>query len=179
MQPTDETLYEQLLQGNKLAFRTLYERYFDKLCRFAQQFNIAETEDIVQEVFIKVIEQPQHFNTQKRFSTWVYTAVANKCKNALRDQENRARIMANNTATYNTELHANYDVKYYKKELGIIFKQLTDKEKHLFVLKFEHKEDTKAIAHILGIPEGSVKSGLFYLLKKISTHLNQQENGNT
>ncbi len=175
MTATDEQLYQELLQGNQHSFSILYHRYFDKLCWFAQQFmyNKAEAEDIVQEVFTKIIEQPQHFNANQKFSTWVFTLTANRCKNRLKQQATQSHL-AGQHATSVTSVNANIelDAKLLKARIGKLFKELNDKEKKLFVLKFEQQLSTKETAEILNIPEGSVKSGLYYLLKKIKEKLN-------
>lgn len=173
--PTDEQLYQELLQGNKQSFSILYHRYFDKLCWFAQQFMYSkqESEDIVQEVFTKIIEQPQHFDTNQKFSTWVFTSTANRCKNRLKQQATQSNLACQNASQVQT-VNANIelDAKLLKAKIGVLFKELNEKEKNLFILKFEQHLSTKETAEILNIPEGSVKSGLFYLLKKIKEKLN-------
>lgn len=175
MTPSDEQLYKELLQGNRQSFSVLYHRYFDKLCWFAQQFmyNKPEAEDIVQEVFTKIIEQPQHFDAHQKFSTWVFTLTANRCKNRLKQQATQSNL-ANQHAAMFTSVNANIelDAKLLKARIGKLFKELNEKEKKLFVLKFEQQLSTKETAEILNIPEGSVKSGLFYLLKKIKERIN-------
>jgi len=171
---SDEQLYQEMLLGSQQAFSLLYHRYFDKLCWFAQQYlyNRAEAEDIVQEVFTKVIESPKLFDASQKFSTWIFTLTANRCKNALRDEANRHRLHQENLPTQNTqEPNISYDEALLKTQLSKVYKSLNEKEKKLFVLRFEQSYNTKEIANILDIPEGSVKSGLFYLLKKIKESL--------
>ena len=51
--------------------------------------------------------------------------------------------------------------------------QLNEKEQRIFKLRFEQDLPIKEIAEILSIPEGSVKSGIYYLLKKMSHKLKE------
>jgi RNA polymerase sigma-70 factor (ECF subfamily) len=172
---TDEQLYQALLQGNQQSFSNLYHRYFDKLCWFAQQFmyNKQEAEDIVQEVFTKIIEQPQHFDANQKFSTWVFTLTANRCKNRLKQQATQSNLISQHTSSdQSVNASIELDAKLLKAQIREIFASLNEKEKKLFVLKFEQHLSTKETSEILNIPEGSVKSGLYYLLKKIKEKLN-------
>lgn len=45
------------------------------------------------------------------------------------------------------------------------------KEKTIYTLRFEQELSIKEIADIMNIPEGTVKSGIYYLLKKFTPHL--------
>ncbi|HRI35244.1 MAG TPA: RNA polymerase sigma factor [Saprospiraceae bacterium] len=95
---SDEELMTRVAKGNKEAFEELYDRYFGKLTAFAHIYfeDIQQAEDVVQEVFIKIIEKPEKFDSSKKFSTWVYVVTANLCKQSIRNAKNRLRIIANN-----------------------------------------------------------------------------------
>ena len=64
--------------------------------------------------------------------------------------------------------HANLDHKQLRVELQHIYKGLNERDRSIFVLRFQHELPIKDIAEILGCPEGTVKSGIYYLLKKIA-----------
>lgn len=161
-------------QKDNHAFEQLYDRYARKLTGFCNRMVQSKevSEDIVHEVFIKIIEQPQSFKIQAKFSTWIYTIAHNLCLNTIRNQQNRSRLMDQN---YSQEVtftsHTSIDATNLKGAINTAYKQLNEKEKAVFVLRFEHELSIKEIAEIITIPEGSVKSCLFYLLKKFDTHL--------
>lgn len=164
---------EQIIKGNKQAFELLYERYFDKLVWFCRQLVVDKgvAEDVVQEVFMLVIEQPQLYERGKKLSTWLYTIAANKSKNVLRNHANRSRLLQEEIFTTSTIQHNNIDANKLKDELQQLLSACSEKERTLFVLRFEHELPIKEIAEITSMPEGSVKSGLYYLLKKVGEHL--------
>ncbi len=177
---TDEQLMKQVCKGNKQAFEQLYERYFDKLVWFSMQFLSSKqvAEDVVQEVFIKVMEQPESFDSGRTFSTWVYTITANLSKNILRNEGNRNRLLNEQPFTEETRMQQTFDYQKLKQTLSRVVGEMSEKERTLFVLRFEHDLPLKNIAEITGLPEGSVKSGIYYLLKKISKHINPFRHGN-
>lgn len=172
---SDEQLMLLVGKGNRRAFELLYERYFDKLVWFARTFlnNEQLAEDAVQEIFMKIITNPLQFNTEKKFSTWVYTSVGNSCKNLLRNQKNQERLHNENFQGAAFEHAPNEDKLFLKKHIENILTQLNEKEQRIFKLRFEQDLPIKEIAEILSIPEGSVKSGIYYLLKKMSIQLKE------
>lgn len=169
----DEILMQELSAGEASALEILYERYFDKLTWFASGFTKDKTqaEDVVQEVFMKIIEQPHSFNLNQKFSTWVFTLTANRCKNLLRDYTNQQDLAQKNSFEQHTETHSLHDLNLLQTEIRQGLSDLNEKEKAIFNLRFNHNLPLKEIAQIIQIPEGSVKSGLFHLLKKLSKKL--------
>lgn len=174
----DEQLMQMLCGGNRKAFELLYDRYFDKLVWFAFGFvnDRQKAEDVVQEVFLKVIEKPEQFDSTKKFSTWVYTVTGNVCRQVLRNEQNRLRILKDNVTPgleKNTVMNHANDQNYLREKVKNTFETLNEKEKNIYLLRFEQELSIKEIAEIIQIPEGSVKSGIYYLLKKFANNLKE------
>jgi RNA polymerase sigma-70 factor (ECF subfamily) len=174
---TDEERMDAIRRGDRLAFEQLYDLYFDKLVWFARGFltDVQQAEDVVQEVFMRIIEEPERFENGRRFSTWIYTLTGNACRNQLRNARNRSRIIEENPDIFEAK-HVEMpvpdsDTDFRNQQIREAFESLSDKEKNLFILRFEEEYSIPEIAGLVQIPEGSVKSGLFYLLKKLSTRL--------
>lgn len=90
--------------------------------------------------------------------------------------KNRQRILAdgfNPIQNCSSSENRPFDLKVLNDRIKSAFSDLTDKEKQVFFLRFEHEKPLKEIAEILEIPEGSVKSCLFYLMKKMATQLKE------
>jgi RNA polymerase sigma-70 factor (ECF subfamily) len=165
-----------IARGKREAFEIVYERYFDKLCWYARGYLKDETaaEDVVQEVFLKIIDSNHGYDPEKRLSTWIYTLTANRCKNILRNEANRQRLAAENLHedTYEIpSLFSNMDAKQVNRDIREWLKDKSEKDQNLYRLRFEQDLSVKEIAEAMDIPEGSVKSGLHYLLKKLSSPL--------
>ncbi len=83
---TDEEIVRLVQSGKVGLFGELAQRYEAKLMRYARKFlNITEDiEDVVQEVFIKAYQNIKSFNTDKKFSPWIYRIAHNEFVNALK-----------------------------------------------------------------------------------------------
>ncbi len=79
----DEELMLELQSGNEEAFVILVKKYTNKFYALAYRMvGQAEAEDLVQEAFLKLLDQPHKWNRNKgaKFSTWFYTVIINMCK---------------------------------------------------------------------------------------------------
>jgi len=85
---------EACRQGDREAFRVLYEAYSDKVYSMALYFfhgDAAMAADVTQHVFLKLITNIRQFRGESGFSTWLYRFVANACVDRTRSSEARAR----------------------------------------------------------------------------------------
>jgi len=82
----DETLARAAQGGDTEAFGALVERYQAKMMRYARRFmrTPEDAEDAVQEVFLKAFENLQSFDSERRFSPWIYRIAHNTFINALK-----------------------------------------------------------------------------------------------
>ncbi len=172
---TDEELMVFVTKnGTEKAFEELYNRYAKKLLWFSLRLvNDKElAADIVQDTFIKIIDKPAAFDSTQKFSTWIYTLVNNASLNVIKNKENRGRLLEENYFQVNTShLTSTIDAKKIQQKINSLYKVLSQQEQAVFVLRFEHNLNIKEIAKIIEIPEGTVKSCLYYLLKKMSQQL--------
>jgi len=78
---TDEQLVERLRQGQTGALDQLYTRYARKLYAFCYATtHSANAEDLVHDVFLRIIKASHTFNPQKAsFRTWLFRIARNHC----------------------------------------------------------------------------------------------------
>ncbi len=89
---TDEQLMERLQQGQTDALDELYARYAKKLYAFChyttRSKNSQDSEDLVQDVFVRVIKSAHTFNPKRAsFRTWMFRIARNRCIDVVRRQE--------------------------------------------------------------------------------------------
>ena len=86
---TDEEIAAMVQSGDLESFSFLVERYEAKLKRYARKFlsNPEDINDVAQEIFIKAYVNIKSFDTDKRFSPWVYRIAHNELVNMLKKKE--------------------------------------------------------------------------------------------
>jgi RNA polymerase sigma-70 factor, ECF subfamily len=78
---SDEKLVRSFVEThNEEAFSEIVNRYGDKIYRTALRIthNPSDAEDVLQEVFITLIEKLNSFHEESKFSTWLYRVAANE-----------------------------------------------------------------------------------------------------
>jgi RNA polymerase sigma-70 factor (ECF subfamily) len=82
-------------QGDRDAFRLLYEAYKDKVYSMALYFfhgDAAMAADLTQQVFLKLLGSIGQFRGESGFSTWLYRFVVNACVDTTRRRGAQARV---------------------------------------------------------------------------------------
>jgi RNA polymerase sigma-70 factor (ECF subfamily) len=79
-------LVEACRQGDREAFRALYEVYKDDVYSIAWNFtgNEETARDVAQDVFLKLFSAIAGFRGESSFRTWLFRLVANVCRDAQR-----------------------------------------------------------------------------------------------
>jgi RNA polymerase sigma-70 factor, ECF subfamily len=170
---SDEALMQRIAKGDVAAFEVLYDRYNRLIYRFLFRMlwqNRELCEDFTQDIFLKIIEKPDSFDTKRSFKSWIYTLAANKCKNAYRDKKNIQNI-DNEIFTHNDSIIFDIDNQQFEEELSKAIDGLEVSAKQCFVLRYLEDLSVKEIAQIVDIPEGTVKSRLHYTVKKLAAEL--------
>ncbi|PCH65208.1 MAG: RNA polymerase subunit sigma-70 [Bacteroidetes bacterium] len=164
-------------KGKKSAFNELYKRYDKKLhyyfYRMLHQDNI-KAQDFLQELFLKIIEKPNLFDTDKKFSTWIYSIASNMCKNEYRKDAIRGTIINLKDElelVQKEDESSDYDKELFKKHLKKELSKLDDEHKETFILRYQEELAIKEISQIMNCSEGTVKSRIFYTTKKLAVKL--------
>ncbi len=173
--------------GKAEAFETLYNRYrrsiFSFLVRRAK--NRAAADDLIQEVFARVIRGARGFQHGSRFSTWVFTIARNLVidearKGAYRAHASLDRQLGENGPTLLDRLPDNGPgpdrstiAKQLRQDLAHAIEQLPDEQREVFLLREYHGIPFKEIAKIVDAKEGTVKSRMRYALSALRNELKQ------
>lgn len=173
----DEELMVRSARGDKQAFSELYKRYAGRLNYYFSsmfRFDNLKANDFSHDLFLKIIEHGDSYNKEKKFSTWIYSIAANMCKNEFRRLNHERSYQENETGI--TPVHLDFaeehiDFKIASHELKSIMEELSSESRGLILLRYSEELSVKEIAQIIGIPEGTVKSRIFYILKNITTKM--------
>ncbi len=175
---SDEALV-QLLSTRRCneAMTEIYSRYSKKTLGFFIRMTHGDKEkahDLVQDLFLRILEKHHLFDPTKRFYTWIFTIACNMVKTSFREK-NHVRIEEGSE-----EFNFHYvfsenqvDKETFHLSLKMAIEQLEDHHRLTFVLRYMEEMTIKDISEIMEQPEGTVKSRLFYATKKITQALSE------
>ena len=165
---TDNDLVTLTLE-NQSYFLYLIERYENKLLNYILRIsNVSheEAEDTLQDSFIKIYTNLNDFDSNLKFSSWVYRIVHNQVINNYRKIKARPQLsnlpdlnenMLNNLAS-DLNLEKEIDLKFLKKNINKILDKIDIKYKEILILKFLEEKNYNEISDILKKPSGTVAS---------------------
>ncbi len=175
---TDEALMIALSKGDKMAFNELYQRYSGQLRGYFMNMlwrDKEKAEDFVHDLFAKIIRNPDNFDVNRSFKTWLFSVASNMCKNEYKKQEVRKNTSNGvedyrNVSSNNNVLNEVQDVQF-KEAFEETLETLDEKHREVFTLRHFDGLSMKEIAEIMEINEGTVKSRLFYATKQLAEQL--------
>lgn len=166
----DKILIQRYFQGDEKALEFLIERYLKQvygfLCRYTG--NLAEAEDITQEVFVRVWCNLKKFDQQKSFKTWLFAIAKNaaidylkKKKSipfsALEDEEGNIAALDElvDPAPLPDEILARADVAGW---LNSVLAKLSLADRLVLTLYYKEQFNLREVAEILNESVDTVKS---------------------
>lgn len=177
----DAILIASVLEGDEDAFRTLVLRYEERVFRVLARFtrDRMETEDLAQEVFLKVFRKLDTFQQDSAFYTWVYRiAVNTAADNLSRRKRRRLHLVSDDSMLDHGpsgETGASAEAPLLEEEMRQVTRQVLDglPEKYRTILILREYEDLAytAIAEVLGCSIGTVESRLFRARKRFKEAL--------
>ena len=179
-QLSDEELMKLLSKGNQKAFDEIYLRYSDVLFGYFMKMlarDKEKCEDMVHDLFAKIIRKPDYFNVNRSFRTWVFSVACNMCKNEYKRMSVRKHVSNDFEPTKSLQAESDTLKKVHESTFSESFYKalnaLDEKHKNVFALRHFEGLSMKEIAKTLEINEGTVKSRLFYATKTLAKELKE------
>jgi RNA polymerase sigma-70 factor (ECF subfamily) len=159
---TDEEMALQVQHGETYWFAVLVERYEAKMVRYAKKFLFGydDTQDVVQDIFIKAYTNIQSFDPNRRFSPWLYRIAHNEFINAIR-KKGRDKVSFFDPDVLFPNLASEEEPKEHdhvelKKALDVCLDKIDIKYREPLVLYYYEEQDYQEIAEIMRIPISTV-----------------------
>jgi len=171
----------------------LFEAYGEALRRYAQRIVRSRdaAEDVVQEAFVRVVQNATEFKHEARFTTWLYTITRNICidqlrKKALRkhpslDQPSQTGedgdgpTLGEQTPDPRASVEREATGTELKERIASAVDKLPDDQREVFLMREVANLPFKEIAEIVGVSENTVKSRMRYALERLQEALSEYE----
>ena len=167
----DNELMKRVAQGDDESFKLLFERH-NRLAWsviYRQLGNVAASEDLVQEAFLRVYRAAPKYEPSAKFSTWLYTVVTNLCLNYKRDRaRDRLRLVGSDEegesnaleqlAAVEPDEHENDDQQKRTQAVQQAIQELPENQRMALILSRYEEKSYEEVAEILGVTVAAVKS---------------------
>lgn len=181
----DTALMLRVKDGDREAFRALFEKYSASVARFAAGFvgATARAEELAQDVFLQVYRTRQRYEPRAKFSTWLYTIAHNLCLNEVRRHDYKSRVdLAGGGAedaqppwdppdaeAAEGESHAAQ--RELEGRIARLVAELPEAQRTALILSRVEELRYQQIGEILSISEQAVKSLIFRATQRIKAGL--------
>jgi RNA polymerase sigma-70 factor (ECF subfamily) len=181
---TDETvLIEQLknVQTREKAFRELISLYKERLYWHIRKIVIShdDTDDVLQNTFIKVYRNIGKFNQESKLFSWMYRIATNESIsfiNKRAKERNVAVSEMHEQLTSSLESDNYFSGEEIQKILQMAIATLPQKQQLVFNMKYFDDLKYTEISEILGTTVGALKASYFHAVKKIESYIKNKTN---
>jgi RNA polymerase sigma-70 factor, ECF subfamily len=137
----------------------LYRKYRPLVLRRALRFYTRQkAEDVVHEIFLKVLEKPDAFEGQSSMATWLYKVTTNHCLNRLRDHARRQEILREHGPTLSS--HRQTACQAALTELVQMWNELSEELQEIAVYYYVDGMTHEEIARVLDVSRRTVGNRL-------------------
>jgi RNA polymerase sigma-70 factor (ECF subfamily) len=171
---SDSALMLKVKEGENHNLGLLYERYKKRLFGFFYKMNkdASLSEDLVQNVFIRVLKYKHTFSEDSKFITWIFQIARNEMydefkkqkKNQHKDLEEVSYAISGNE-TIDEEIEVLENTSTLKKALSL----LSPEKKELLMLSKFKELKYKEIGEIVGCSEGNARTKVHRAINELKT----------
>ena len=189
---SDEALMLLYRDGEVRAFEILLSRHerpvFHYILRSCGRQEVAE--ELLQEVFIRVVRSASKYKQTAKFTTWLYTIARNICIDRARKARKRQELSLDQSVgggdggddggrsftdlLVDEEAHAGdsrYEREIFRRRLKEALDALPEEQREVFLLKEVSGLKFREIAEVVDAPVPTVKSRMRYALQALRGHL--------
>jgi len=169
---SDEMLLDSITDGDRHAMHVLYARHHVRVYRFVLRMvrDAATAEDLTSQVFLDVWRTASQFQRRSQVSTWLLSIARFKALTARRqrrhediDQEEMLEI-ADDADTPEASLDRSTTCAI----LRACVAKLSPAHREIIDLVYYHEKSVEQAGKLIGIPQSTVKTRMFYARKQLA-----------
>ncbi len=183
---SDEQLMARIRARDAEAFEEVFERREPGIRRHLERMvrNTAVAEDLLQEVFLCLWTRANQWSGRGTVKAWLYRIATNQAINYLRSARRRKRRPLRPLPPEGSEEenlvpgwmidnaslgpHAVAERRERHGRLRRMIEELPEEKRDVIRLIYQEQMDVRSAAEALDVPEGTVKSRLFYARRDLA-----------
>jgi RNA polymerase sigma-70 factor (ECF subfamily) len=178
---SDDELVHAAAGGHNAAFTELMRRHRQWVCALMRAFvhDPEQAEDLAQEAFCRVYRHAGDYTAQGSFMPWLKRIAVNLAKDALRKQRKASMVSLTEieetlVTDKRSDPMAALTSGVMREELRAAIQRLPDEQRLALVMHYFGEMTLPDIAWAMKCPVGTIKSRLFYALRRVRQTLAEQ-----
>jgi len=182
----DNGLIKLVRSGHPELYAEIVERYEKKLFSYIYRLvgNKEETEDILQNVFVKAYRNIKTFDIKRKFSSWIYRIAHNESINFLKKKNKKKFISWEDIVASKDKMETKSDEKspidiWIRKESAIevqeALEKIPEKYRKVLMLRYFSEKSYEKIGKIINSPVNTVGTLINRAKKKLMAVINLME----
>lgn len=161
------------------GFRLLIKTYQEPIYSFIRRMVVShdDAEDVMQETFIQIFRNLDHFRQESSLSTWIYKITTNECIRFL----NKRNVNVISSESIHSELLDTLKASEYidyENKMTVKFQEailhLPDKQRIVFNLRYYDELEYAEISKITGTKAETLKVDFHYAKEKIKNYMTNE-----
>jgi RNA polymerase sigma-70 factor (ECF subfamily) len=169
--PADDALIARIAQGDRLAMQVLFARHHVPVYRYVLRLLRDEmaAQDVIGDVFLDVWRQADRFEGRSAVSTWLIAIARFKALSLMRKrrEEGLDDDVAESIEEPSDDPERATEKRDKSEKLRQCLAALSPEHREVIDLVYYHEKSVEDVAKIVGIPENTVKTRMFYARKKL------------
>jgi RNA polymerase sigma-70 factor (ECF subfamily) len=185
--PSDQDLIERVLERDGRALEMLFERYGEMIRRHLARMagDSAVAQDLLQETFLRVWTRAAQWDGRGSFKAWLYRIATNLALNHLRSMRRRKEQPLEIASEWDSDADEYVspawaidaaapepedvlEMAERHERYRRLVDRLPEEKREVLHLVHEVEMSLQDAADELGIPEGTVKSRLYYAKQRLA-----------
>ncbi len=172
----DRDLLQKLKVGDRKAFQIIFDAYSERLFHFAYSYlkDSNDTEEIVQDVFLRLWEIRNEVDEEKSFKSFLYKMTVNRVFNHLKHQIVRQKYESH-LMNLNASFSETPEEELHRKELNAkvqeLLIRLPEQKRKIFIMSKLNGYSNTEISEKLGLSVRTVENQVYRATKFLKEHL--------
>jgi RNA polymerase sigma-70 factor (ECF subfamily) len=158
------------------AYTAIIKKYQERLYWHIRRMVVEheDTNDVLQNVFIRVWNGLENFREDSQLYTWLYRIATNECLTYLEQQKKKSAISLSDVESgleNKIKADRHFDPNKLEWKLQLAIQQLPEKQRIVFTLRYYDEMPYEEMSQVLETSEGALKASYHHAVKKIEDYI--------